>query len=127
MQRASAAWGVFFGLDRPRSSSDPPRGGNVPELTRLILLHFGPELELAIRGAFEEVVGSPLPPRFTIRLDGAPRKTPRTVHSASPIVTQSESALPNAVDPRNREAQRPRRKGGPSRGKPRPRAEGQES
>ena len=58
-----------------RSAGDPPRGssatsgdGASSELVRLVLLHFGAEFEAALRAAYEEVIGTPLPPRFTIEL-----------------------------------------------------------
>lgn len=88
------------------------------ELTRLVIQHFAAELELALRAAFQEVVGRPLPPRFTIELGGPRQQTPRRAHPVSPLVAQTESVLPPAVDPCNRKGKRPRPKGGPSRGKP---------
>lgn len=41
------------------------------ELTRLVLYHFSDELERAIRAAYEELFGRPLPAKFIIAL-GSP-------------------------------------------------------
>lgn len=71
----------------------------MPELSRLVVQYFGPELELALRAAYQEVVGRPLPPRFTIKLGGPRQQTPRRAHPVSPMVAQTESALSPAVDP----------------------------
>ena len=58
--------------DPKRGSSAATGGGTDAELTRLVLVHFGAELEAALRDAYEEVIGVPLPPLFTIELQGTP-------------------------------------------------------
>ncbi len=72
---------------------DLQKGGALAPLSRLILEHFSSQLEVALRSAFEEVVGSSLPAVFVIDIGTAPHtaskeaqdKTPRkVVHREGP-------------------------------------------
>lgn len=60
--------------DPPRGSSATTGGGTDDEFVRLVLVHFGDLLESALRDAYEEVIGAPLPPLFTIELQSHPQR-----------------------------------------------------
>lgn len=63
---------------------DLQKGGALAPLSRLILEHFTSQLEVALRSAFEEVVGSSLPAAFIIDFGTAQRTAPKKIHDLSP-------------------------------------------
>lgn len=70
------------------------RGGPWGELTRLVVQHFAPELEVALRAAFQEVVGRPLPPRFTLTLGNPPQQTSEAADRPCARRSQGRRAVP---------------------------------
>lgn len=63
-------------------------------LTELVIRYFAVELELALRAAFQEVVGHPLPLRFTLALESPPEQTSKAADRPRPRRTQGRSAQP---------------------------------
>lgn len=58
------------------------------EITTVVVRHFTPELERAMRCAFEELVGSALPPRSILELDAsAPPRSGNPSIKHSPGIT----------------------------------------
>lgn len=64
------------------------------ELARLVVKHFALELEIALRAAFEQVVGRPLPPRFILTLEKPPQQTSAATDRPRPRRNRIRSAHP---------------------------------
>ncbi len=82
------------------------------ELTRLVVQHFGAELEFALRAVWQELLCSPLPQRFTVELDGSPRQGAKSGYQPSPRKCQIGSANPRKTEQGACGVQRLRRKRG---------------
>lgn len=106
---------------RPNPPRSSPAASAERAFTQLVLDHFFAILEQALRDTFQEVLGRPLPPRFLIRLDGAPRNTPSRARRPSPRDAQRGPTCPEGAGQGGGGAKRLPRKGrilnGPSAAK----------
>lgn len=79
---------------RPDLPREPIPDGALPELSRLVVQHFGPDLELALRTTYQKVVGRPLPPRFILTLEKPPQQTSAATDRPRPRRNRIRSAQP---------------------------------
>lgn len=64
------------------------------DLAELVIRYFAVEFELALREAFQKVVGRPLPAKFTITLENLPQQTSDATDRPRPRRTQGRSTQP---------------------------------
>lgn len=77
-----------------RSSEARAKPDGLPGWSELVVRFFFIELEGAIRRSFEELLGRPLPPRFTIHLEDPSQQTSEAADRPSPRRTQGQPARP---------------------------------